>query len=154
MGSYKSGKKEKGTPREWLDYDSRDGNRGGRAQFSWDALRDDKTRSFYMGNSLKVDGARANMGKDMHWWTKGGAAPSSSSLSTASARSGSSSTKSSSISAEKALMKQREKELMEKALRPTAPAVGSGSGGGIFDRSRSKRQAPDDAAPPAKRPRS
>lgn len=34
--------------------ESRPGSRGGRDQFSWDAIKEDKRRAYYLGNSLKA----------------------------------------------------------------------------------------------------
>ena len=40
--------------------ESRPGSRGGKDQFSWDAIREDKRRAYYLGNSLKVPYSRGD----------------------------------------------------------------------------------------------
>ena len=69
MGGLRPPKREKGDFVEWLEYESREGCRGGKANFSWDKLHTSKDRVFYVGNSMKVTKARANMGKNLLWWS-------------------------------------------------------------------------------------
>ena len=71
MGGIRPPKRERGDFVEWMEYESREGCRGGQGNFSWDQVKGEKDRVFYVGNSLKVRDARANMGKDLLWWTDG-----------------------------------------------------------------------------------
>lgn len=50
----------------------RGGTRGGRDQFSWDAIKVDKHRINYLGNSVKAVSGRWSEEKDAFWYTRGG----------------------------------------------------------------------------------
>ena len=49
----------------------RGGTRGGRDQFSWDAIKADKHRINYLGNSVKALSGRWSEEKDAFWYTRG-----------------------------------------------------------------------------------
>lgn len=48
----------------------RGGARGGRDQFSWDAVKADKDREYYLGHSVKALTGRWQKGKDVYWYTR------------------------------------------------------------------------------------
>ncbi|KAK9917430.1 hypothetical protein WJX75_004300 [Coccomyxa subellipsoidea] len=77
----------------------RGGTRGGADQFSWDNVKADKDREYYLGHSVKALTGRWQKGKDVYWYTreKGDAGDSA-------------------AAAELLAVKQREEELMAEAL--------------------------------------
>ncbi|WIA30619.1 hypothetical protein OEZ86_000698 [Tetradesmus obliquus] len=52
----------------------RPGARGGRGEFSWDNVKADKDREYYLGHSVKATTGRWAKGKDVFWYTKAGGA--------------------------------------------------------------------------------
>ena len=48
----------------------RGGTRGGRDQFSWDAVKSDKDRECYLGHSVKASTGRWQQGRDIFWYTR------------------------------------------------------------------------------------
>jgi hypothetical protein len=40
------------------------------SQFSWDAVKADKDREFYLGHSVKALAGRWQKGKDVYWYTR------------------------------------------------------------------------------------
>lgn len=92
---------------------SRGGTRGGKDQFSWDSVKSDQQREFYLGHSVKAATGRWQNGKDIFWYQK---EKDPHSLSNDNA-----------IAQEKAMAKQREEALMMEALglKPKQPGTGT-----------------------------
>jgi hypothetical protein len=93
---------------------SRGGTRGGKDQFSWDSVKSDQQREFYLGHSVKAATGRWQKGKDIFWYQK--EKDPSHTLSNEDA-----------IAQERAMAKQREEALMMEALglKPKQPGTGT-----------------------------
>lgn len=102
MGGLRPPKRERGAFQEWLEYTPREGTRGGQGQFSWEKVANDKSRVFYVANSLKCSKARSNMGKDLFWWQQNHKHAGSS------------------IEEERRQVRKQEKEAMEAMLQPAS----------------------------------
>lgn len=48
----------------------RPGARGGRGEFSWESVKADKDREYYLGHSVKALTGRWQKGKDVYWYTR------------------------------------------------------------------------------------
>ena len=49
---------------------ARGGTRGGKDQFSWEGVKADKDREFYLGHSVKATTGRWQKHKDVFWYTR------------------------------------------------------------------------------------
>lgn len=87
---------------------ARGGTRGGRSEFSWDNVKADQSREYYLGHSVKAVTGRWAKGKDVLWYTRDKEEGED-----ADAR----------RKNEMAMVKQREQDLMMEALgmKPKAP---------------------------------
>ncbi|KAL4450562.1 hypothetical protein ABPG77_000918 [Micractinium sp. CCAP 211/92] len=83
----------------------RGGTRGGRDQFSWDNVKSDKDREFFLGHSVKATTGRWQKGRDVFWYTR------------------EVDRNEADAASELAMVKQREQDLMMEALgvKPKAP---------------------------------
>lgn len=52
------------------DGPARGGTRGGKDQFSWEDVKGDKDREYYLGHSVKASVGRWQRGKDILWYTR------------------------------------------------------------------------------------
>ena len=48
----------------------RGGTRGGAAEFSWDAVREDRHRENYLGHSVAAPKGRWQQNRDIHWYNR------------------------------------------------------------------------------------
>ncbi|EOQ99802.1 hypothetical protein E3P89_01477 [Wallemia ichthyophaga] len=49
---------------------TRGGTRGGAGDFSWNAVKEDKHREYYLGHSVKAAAGRWQKNKDIHWYNR------------------------------------------------------------------------------------
>jgi hypothetical protein len=86
----------------------RGGTRGGRAEFSWDSVKADESREYYLGHSVKAVTGRWQKNKDVFWYTRDKEDGESADIRR---------------EKEMAMVKQREQDLMMEALgmKPKAP---------------------------------
>jgi len=86
----------------------RGGTRGGRSEFSWDNVKADQSREYYLGHSVKAVTGRWAKGKDVYWYTRDKEDGEAADIRREN---------------EMAMVKQREQDLMMEALgmKPKAP---------------------------------
>jgi hypothetical protein len=86
----------------------RGGTRGGRSEFSWDNVKADQSREYYLGHSVKAVTGRWAKGKDVYWYTRDKEEGESADIRREN---------------EMAMVKQREQDLMMEALgmKPKGP---------------------------------
>lgn len=88
----------------------RPGARGGRDQFSWEQVKTDKDRDYWLGHSVMAPVGRWQKGKDLLWYTKGKTGQESGDA----------------LAAERAAIKAQEKQAMEEVCASgVRPAYGS-----------------------------
>ena len=94
------------------DREIRGGNRGGRALFSWDAVKADKQKSNYLGNSIMAATGNWTREKDFYWYSKA-------------AEDQTSSKEGDNVRKEVEAVKQKERDLLNSALglKPAVTAV-------------------------------
>jgi hypothetical protein len=87
---------------------ARGGTRGGRSEFSWDNVKSDASREYYLGHSVKATTGRWAKNKDVYWYTRDKEEGESADIRREN---------------ELAMVKQREQDLMMEALgvKPKAP---------------------------------